>query len=384
MSASESDLSEASKTPAPPDSELETALRREVITAQKNEVDFSYKYIRTAAETKLGLTPGFYKSHGDWNQRSKAIIGEQMEIDPKEPSSPSKPKSKPAAPTKQAAKRKSSEKEPEPKKRQKTATQVDDEDVSEDATSPLSDSVSDFEEEAPKKKSRKAPSKPRATKSKPAKAKKAKAPVFDDEEEVEESQEKNGASEADSSEVAAEDTKPNENAAGASDSELSVLIDEEPAPKKKRKSKGASEPKTKSTTSKPSTKAKADTEDPDQAEIKRLQGWLVKCGIRKLWGKELKPYETSKSKIKHLRDMLSDAGMTGRYSIEKANQIKEARELAADIEAVQEGAERWGAEDEEGGRGEKDADGDARPAPRRLVRGAKNYDFLSSDGEETD
>ena len=78
MSASDSDLSEASKTPAPPDSELEEALRREVITAQKNEVDFSYKYIRTAAETKLVLTPGFYKNHEDWNRRSKAIIDEQM------------------------------------------------------------------------------------------------------------------------------------------------------------------------------------------------------------------------------------------------------------------------------------------------------------------
>jgi len=77
--------------------------------------------------------------------------------------------------------------------------------------------------------------------------------------------------------------------------------------------------------------------------------------------------------------MLAGAGMTGRYSVEKANQIKEARELAADIEAVQEGAERWGAEEEEG----EGKQSDGRPA-RRLVRGAKNYDFLSSDGEETD
>lgn len=78
MSASDSDLSEESKTPTPPDSELEKALRHEVITAQKKEIDFSYKYIRTAAETKLGLTPNFYKSHEDWNARSKAIIEEQM------------------------------------------------------------------------------------------------------------------------------------------------------------------------------------------------------------------------------------------------------------------------------------------------------------------
>ena len=78
MSASDSDLSEASKTSAPPDHELEKALRREVVKAGREDVNFSYKYIRNAAEAKLGLTQGFYKSHVDWNQRSKDIIEEQM------------------------------------------------------------------------------------------------------------------------------------------------------------------------------------------------------------------------------------------------------------------------------------------------------------------
>ena len=118
---------------------------------------------------------------------------------------------------------------------------------------------------------------------------------------------------------------------------------------------------------------------PEDAEIKRLQGYLVQCGIRKLWGKELKPYESPKAKIKHLRQMLEDAGMKGRFSMEKAREIKERRELAADIEAVQEGAERWGKTDDE------DAESGGGKPRRRLVRGAKNYDFLSgSDGEETD
>jgi len=161
-----------------------------------------------------------------------------------------------------------------------------------------------------------------------------------------------------------------------SESELSELLDEEPPPKRKGKSKEAANGKATKTKA-IKAKQEGDT-DPDQIEIKRLQGWLVKCGIRKLWGKELKPYDTPKAKIKHLKQMLTDVGMTGRYSQEKANQIREARELAADIEAVQEGAERWGTEKEAGGESP-----DARPG-RRLVRGAKNYDFLSSDGEETD
>ena len=163
-----------------------------------------------------------------------------------------------------------------------------------------------------------------------------------------------------------------------SDSELSELLDEDPKPKKKRKSAEAAEGKPQKTKA---AKPKNDADmDPDDAEIKRLQGWLVKCGIRKLWGKELKPYEGSKAKTKHLRSMLADVGMTGRYSIEKATQIKEARELAADIEAVQEGAERWGKDKD---KDEPEDDGESR-GQRRLVRGAKAYDFLSSNGEETD
>ena len=159
-----------------------------------------------------------------------------------------------------------------------------------------------------------------------------------------------------------------------SESDLSSVIDDEPKPKKRRKG-----PESQSSQAKrqgPSIRGKDADLNPDEAEIKRLQGWLVKCGIRKVWGKELKPYETPKAKIKHLKEMLEDAGMTGRFSLEKANQIKEARELAADIEAVKEGNERWGMENDS-------EEVDAKPR-KRLVRGQKNFDFLSSGGEETD
>jgi hypothetical protein len=165
----------------------------------------------------------------------------------------------------------------------------------------------------------------------------------------------------------------------ASDSDLSSLIDEAPAPKSRSKnkkfdprSKGGGKGK-KAAAVKP--KKSQDDDDPDQAEIKRLQMWLGKCGIRKVWGAYLKPYETPKAKIGHLKSMLSDVGMAGRYSEAKAQQIKESRELAADLEAVQEMDQRWGANESEG-------DEDSKPRGR-LVHGAKAYDFLSSDGEET-
>ena len=172
--------------------------------------------------------------------------------------------------------------------------------------------------------------------------------------------------------------KPNVNGAepDQSESEMSVLIDEPPKKSKGRPRKsGSSKPERAAPKKRKSTEEPA---DPDQEEIKRLQGWLVKCGIRKMWWKELQPFDASKAKIKHLKGMLSDAGMTGRYSLEKATQIREERELRADLEAVQEGAKIWGKEEEE----ETGAGGRAK---RQVARGLQGLDFLNdSDGEETD
>ena len=161
-----------------------------------------------------------------------------------------------------------------------------------------------------------------------------------------------------------------------SESELSSLIDE-PPPKKKRQKKSPSNKPTraeKSAKAKPSKPKDFKDLDAQEAEIKRLQGWLVKCGIRKLWHKELAPYDTSRAKINHLKDMLKDVGMDGRYSVEKASKIKGQRELAAELDAVQEGAKRWGQVDSnEKGR-----------KPRRLARGFKDLALIrdDDDGEE--
>lgn len=175
--------------------------------------------------------------------------------------------------------------------------------------------------------------------------------------------------EAESSAETPTDTKKEPSEHGdESESEMSVLIDEPPKPKKRQKS---TEPAPK----KGKRKAKAaatDDLDPDQAEIKRLQGWLVKCGIRKMWHRELAPYDTPKAKIKHLKQMLEDAGMKGRYSLEKAKKIREERELQADLEAVKEGASRWGAEEADDGK------------RRRSNRGRQALAFLEDEGDESE
>ena len=176
-----------------------------------------------------------------------------------------------------------------------------------------------------------------------------------------------------------------EDKARESESEMSVVLDEDPkAPKKKRRRKSESK-QSASGQAKTSKKRKSSEGpgDPDAEEIKRLQGWLIKCGIRKMWYKELAPHDGSKAKIKHLKEMLADAGMNGRYSKEKADSIREERELKADLEAVQQGDKAWGKAEEEEDGSDGRAEG-GRPK-RRLAKGLQGLDFLNDDdGEETD
>ena len=188
---------------------------------------------------------------------------------------------------------------------------------------------------------------------------------------------------------AAPQKTPEPNQEGGSDSEMSVLIDESPVKNKRQRKSAANKsakPKSKETKAaktKPITKpSKAKDDDPDQAEIKRLQGWLVKCGIRKVWSKELASYDTAKEKIKHLKAMLKDAGMDGKYSVEKAARIKEERELAKDLEAIREGERQWGKVEatENGGRPKRRAA--ALAATRvKITDPLEDEDALSGEGE---
>ncbi|EEQ33273.1 conserved hypothetical protein [Microsporum canis CBS 113480] len=165
-----------------------------------------------------------------------------------------------------------------------------------------------------------------------------------------------------------------------SETEMSVVIDDEPKPKRKRSAgQSSAQSKGKKPTSEKKRKEPA-AEDADQAEIKRLQGWLVKCGIRKVWGRELMGCNTPKEKINHLKSMLKDAGMDGRYSIEKATRIREERELKADLEAAQEGAKMWGANvDEAGPESPK-----AGRSSRRIAKSFKRFDFLGQEDQDSE
>ncbi|KAJ8122996.1 hypothetical protein ONZ43_g948 [Nemania bipapillata] len=150
-----------------------------------------------------------------------------------------------------------------------------------------------------------------------------------------------------------------------SDSSLSSVLDEPPPRKRKGKDvKGA--PKPKQSTAKEVTG--------DEAEIKKLQGQLVKCGVRKIWGIELKKYGTdSKARIRHLKSMLRDVGMDGRFSEAKAREIKERRELMGELEAVNEMNELWGLEGRNG-----------RPSRNKVVRKSMKEESDSDGGNNKD
>jgi len=304
--------------------------------------ELTVKRVRASAEREIGLDDGFYKGHTSWNSKSKDVIHDevtQQENNP-QPSSPvappparTKSTKTPATTEKRGAKRASSDSKSRARKRRKTSAS-EDEAGDEEAAGPSGHTeVGEIEAD-----------------------------------DIVSTEQSSGAKKEDAAPIA----KPED-----SESELSSLIDE-PAPKKRQKKSDPSTVKAAKSKKKPASKKEEKELPPEEAEIKRLQGWLIKCGIRKLWHRELAACDTSKEKINHLRGMLKDAGMEGRPSVEKAAQIKERRELTADLEAVQKFAKRWGqSEDEEG------QDEGAKPK-RKIARGLQGLDFLDDEEEETD
>jgi hypothetical protein len=164
-----------------------------------------------------------------------------------------------------------------------------------------------------------------------------------------------------------------------SESEMSVVLDEAPKPKRKRRSKSdmassiSSKPakgkKDKATRPPKATTANKDL-SPDEELISTLKYQLKKCGMNKIWQFELKQYgDDNRAKIRHLQGVLKEIGMVGRFSEARAREIKEIRELQADLEAVKEGEKSWGLES-------------GRRASRGLVKKNLRESTVEDDDEE--
>ena len=389
----------------PPDNAIEKILRdtaTEFYNTDPNNL--TLKRVRQAVERKLRLEDGFLKADDKWNAKSKDIITDQARrLDDGEQQTCSTERTEPAksvaedggavkkgnksGSAKHGTKRSSEDVKLKPRKKRKIEElgSEEEEDVEPALNNaPEGDACNDSEEEPPtKQKARRKDntkrSKIAASRSKVNKVntnvdlnpdqEDEKPPAVEERPELDEPEE---------TKMSPDTTRaPEQTKDEPSESELSSLIDEPPPPTKKRRKKSSSPKPSKpsKSKSKPTKSAKSVSAEPSSGsqteEIKRLQDWLIKCGIRKVWAKELALYTTPREKIAHLKDMLKEVGMDGRYSIQKARQIKEARELAADLEAVKDFDRHWGKnEDEEQGRR-------PRGAAKLLV------DF-SDDGEESD
>lgn len=68
--------------------------------------------------------------------------------------------------------------------------------------------------------------------------------------------------------------------------------------------------------------------------IDRLKGYIIKCGVRKVWKRELEGL-SEKQSIGKLEQILRELGMEGRPTLEKCKTIKERREFEEELKAVQ-------------------------------------------------
>ncbi|KAE9985982.1 hypothetical protein BLS_003004 [Venturia inaequalis] len=395
--------------PIPGHSAIEETLRAIVARLYRSgdHSDLTVKRVRKAAELELELPDDYLKENQAWKTKSKDIIADEHEKQENEepasslaePVKPSKAVSKPRAASKpkkaaEPAKRGTKRAPPETKAKAQKKRKVASESEDEDGESALSSSVSDASEDEPYREAvttEKAPPKSRARKatesleakvtrkpqrksatvvdsdeeddnsSGPTSTKRVFTKVIDSDEEDEASPQPEKRQEADGDVEMDEPPAPVETSMKEdSESDMSVLIDEEPRLKKKRQKKDPAS-FSKPAKAKAVPKAKAPTKakpelSPQEAQIKELQANLVKCGIRKMWHNELKNCDTAKEKIAHLKGMLKDAGMDGRFSESKAKEIKERRELEKDIESAKDFASKFGAQEDKGRRrmGNKD------------------------------
>ncbi|USP77688.1 hypothetical protein yc1106_04962 [Curvularia clavata] len=357
----------------PSEAAITSKLRDIVIAIHKsgNTDDLTVKRVRARAEKELGLDEGFFKSDASWKDKSqKAIVDAVDKFCSDEPSpqptpkkAAPKPKAKPAEKKAKAAessrgvKRKAAAPAKKAKKRAKTESEESEADLSEPPAE-----ISDAESEPPKKPARRG----------------KKVVAEDSDDEPPEPSSRPGAPAEDESDAETAPPKASDTKGDMSDSDLSSVIDEEPV--KKKKKAPAAKTKKEKAPAKPRAAPKSKAEDdPDTAEVKRLQGWLVKCGIRKVWARdpELSKCDTPKEKIRILKGWLKDVGMDGKYSNEKAAKIKEKREFEKDLEAIKEGELAWGKTNDVTATGRPSRRAAARPVPQPKV-------VLEDDSEEED
>ena len=188
-----------------------------------------------------------------------------------------------------------------------------------------------------------------------------------------------------------------------SDSELSSLMDEPPAKKKRAPTKKTAKVPSKAPVAAGSSSGLSSVPDdsdeaptkparrdkkaaqapksnpggasaPDDA-LKTLQTQLAQCGIRKQWKRELAGFPSDRERARHLRGLLREAGVAGRFSEKLAREIRERRELEGELRDAEAFEKQWGLEAERAARG-------AGEKRERAARAYAELGFGSDEGEE--
>ncbi|KAJ1938385.1 hypothetical protein FBU59_004457 [Linderina macrospora] len=111
------------------------------------------------------------------------------------------------------------------------------------------------------------------------------------------------------------------------ESEMSEVFDEEPVVRKRKA------PAATNSTSKRSKNSPTSTSKSSSTTIANLKSYIGKCGVRKVWVKELSGMNGAQQ-VRHLKELLAELGMEGRPTLEKCKKIKEKREMQAELAAM--------------------------------------------------
>lgn len=68
-------------------------------------------------------------------------------------------------------------------------------------------------------------------------------------------------------------------------------------------------------------------------QIQQLKNYILRCGVRKVWKKELEGSSVSQS-ISKLKKILQDLGMKGRPSLAKCKVIRDRLELEKEMKGI--------------------------------------------------
>ncbi|KAK9366477.1 hypothetical protein V1509DRAFT_629557, partial [Lipomyces kononenkoae] len=137
---------------------------------------------------------------------------------------------------------------------------------------------------------------------------------------------------------------------------------------------------------KKSTNRMTKSDDTLEKKIATLKSWVVKCGVRKKWSRELAQCKTKKDMILHLQNILVGLGLTPRYSLEKAKKIRERREMEAEVAQLNDDI----CEPSDAGNETDNEDNDlpnstdSSKLKPSVVAGNFNIDFLGDQSSESD